>query len=662
MLEFARRHWATIAGTGTIGAALLLSASWISDSTLDTLTRASAVGKAESFAELLFVDPSYIDSMQSGLSRRHDQEAALRAASVAAGIRRFSVFSADGEHIFSTDTIGAGWQLRDRPGGYSHGGRLSIVTDRTDADWRIVRNLAFDVPTVIMPIADEKGTTHLLAIDADVAVERAGFRAGLARAMALLLVVLGVATGIPMLVYLRRKRRVEEADERIFFLHNHDTLTSLINRRRMQEETDRILATSRATRERAAIWYLDVDSLAEINDRLGQAAGDTVLRTVAGRLAEVVDQDDLVARIGSDDFAILLRRYKGEECLRALALRVKTALQEPVQIGSESVHVNVSLGVALMPDHGRTYAELIKHAEHAFEYQKNVRKKEYTVFAPAMDKETHRRWTIEQLLRKSLDTGGFSLFFQPIVSGRTGEVMGFEALLRMPDGKGGYIPPVEFIPIAETRGYIKAIGTWVIEEAARQAATWPDHIFVSVNLSPVQFRDGDIVGIVQNALSAAGIEGRRLGIEVVESLLLDHTDDVLEQLRGLKRLGVSIDMDDFGTGYSSLGYLWRFPFDKLKIDQSFMMAFSQGGSGVSHIIETIIALAHNLDLKVTTEGVETAEQAEFLSGLGCDQMQGYYFGRPMPADAVASEILSNFAARRLPGAKAGARELVPQEH
>ena len=658
MLAFAKKYWGTIAGTGAIGAALLCGAFWIAGTTLDALTRTAAIERAENFAELLLNDQAHIDSFQSGLSRDHDLESMLRAASVAAGVRRFSLFSADGTHLFSTDMPGDGWQLRDRPGGYSNGGRLAITTDRTDTDWRIVRNTEFDVPTVIMPLGTGGTLTHMIAIDTQVGAERAGFRIGLVQAMGMLVGILVTATGIPMLFYVRRKRRVEEADERIYFLHNHDSLTNLLNRRRMQEETDRILATSRATRERTAVWYLDVDGLSEINDRLGQAGGDTVLKGIAERLAEVVDQDDLVGRIGSDDFAILLRRYTGEESLRALALRIKSACEVPIPVGSEMVRTSVSMGVALMPDHGRTFAELLKHAEYAFQYQKNVRQKDYTVFAPAMDKETHRRWTIEQLLRSALETGGFSLFFQPIVSGASAEILGFEALLRMPDGKGGFIPPSEFIPIAETRGYIKAIGTWVIEEATRQAATWPDHIFVSVNLSAVQFRDGDIVEIVRKALAAAGIQGRRLGIEVVESLLLDHNDEVLGQLSGLKELGASIDMDDFGTGYSSLGYLWRFPFDKLKIDQSFMRAFSEGGSGVSHILETIISLAHNLGLKVTAEGIETPEQATFLSHLGCDQLQGYYFGRPMPADAVAGEILSSFSARRLHKSSAPERRVV----
>ncbi|MEC5292631.1 EAL domain-containing protein [Aurantimonas sp. C2-6-R+9] len=231
---------------------------------------------------------------------------------------------------------------------------------------------------------------------------------------------------------------------------------------------------------------------------------------------------------------------------------------------------------------------------------------------------------------------------RPIVNGDGSRLLGFEALLRLRDENGEYISPSVFVPIAEARGYIKAIGTWVIREATRQIAQWPQDLFVSVNLSPVQFGDGDLVRIVETALRDANISGKRLEIEVVESLLLDRSDDILAQLRELRALGISIDMDDFGTGYSSLGYLWRFPFDKLKIDQSFMVALENGEPNVSRLLETIVSMAHHLKMKVTTEGVETEAQVALMKSLGCDQLQGYFFGRPMPADQAAAEILTRF--------------------
>jgi EAL domain-containing protein (putative c-di-GMP-specific phosphodiesterase class I) len=270
---------------------------------------------------------------------------------------------------------------------------------------------------------------------------------------------------------------------------------------------------------------------------------------------------------------------------------------------------------------------------------------DFIAYDPSMDEEAVRRRSIEARVREAITSDGFELFYQPIVCGSTHEPLGFEALIRLPTGDGQFISPADFIPIAEARGYIKEIGSWVIRQATRQLALWPDHLFISVNLSAVQFRDGDLVDIVAQALRDSGIAGHRLEIEVVESLLLDRSDLILDQLSALKRLGVSIAMDDFGTGYSSLGYLWRFPFDKLKIDQSFMLAFGEGEANVSQIIETIVSLGHHMGMKVTTEGVETADQVAALSAMGCDQLQGYHFGRPQPVDRIASEMLKQTSAR-----------------
>ncbi|RYD30233.1 MAG: GGDEF domain-containing protein, partial [Sphingomonadales bacterium] len=321
------------------------------------------------------------------------------------------------------------------------------------------------------------------------------------------------------------------------------------------------------------------------------------------------------------------------------------AVAEPIELKGQIIRPGISIGVAMMPADGRNFGDLTKHAELALLHHKTAQTGDFTLFEPHMDEDVHRRRQIEAMVRAAVANDGFELFYQPIVSGRGAALLGFEALLRMPDPAGGYISPSVFVPIAESRGFIKEIGTWVIRKAAQQIALWPEHLFVSVNLSAVQFRDGDLVGIIGDALKAAGVDGRRMEIEVVESLLLERSEDILKQLKELKALGISIDMDDFGTGYSSLGYLWRFPFDKLKIDQSFMVAFESGELNVRAILGTIVSLAHHMQMKVTAEGVETEAQVALLDELGCDQIQGYYYGKPMPADRVAAELLSQYKTR-----------------
>ncbi|MBC8128813.1 MAG: bifunctional diguanylate cyclase/phosphodiesterase [Rhizobiaceae bacterium] len=601
--------------------------------------------KSERFGELLLSAQGNLDAFLTGLARDPDAETRVRTVAGLADIDSFAIFDRRGQEVFRSRSDRYDWLLRDRAGGISSGGRLSDQVLGRPGSWQVVNDDGKTNPSIVTPLIRDGQTVGYLSVVADMLDDRAAYTSALTGASLKLLVMLLVATGLPTLFYVRRHRKIVEADDRIQFLANHDPLTHLFNRTRMQQETERVLSTSRATREEMAFCFVDIDGLSEINNSLGQAQGDELLRHVASRINASVDRTDLIARIGADDFTILHRRVEGPEDVIALVRRIRASVGEPIDLKGQIVRPQVSIGVAMMPRDGRTHGELVRHAELAVFHQKTTKTGEFTLFDTHMDEEVHRRRQVEAMVRAAVAADGFELFYQPIVSGDGTELLGFEALIRMPNPDGGYISPADFIAIAETRGYIKEIGTWVIRQAARQIAEWPDHLFVSVNLSAVQFQDGDLVGIVQDALASAGIEGRRLEIEVVESLLLERSEDILGQLNELKALGVSIDMDDFGTGYSSLGYLWRFPFDKLKIDQSFMVAFDAGEQNVREILDTIISLAHIMHMKVTAEGVETEAQVAVLSELGCDQLQGYHFGRPMPADRIAGEVLSRFAVR-----------------
>ncbi len=646
LLSTLRSYWRAAAWSAIVAAAVLVGGLTLGARTVDHMIETGASSRAETFAAFLLSDRRRLDALLLGLTRDPDLETKIRTVAALSHVASFSIFDPQGREVFATRSADHDWLLRNRPGGVDTGAQLSQSAIHQQGAWRSIVDGDRAHLVVIMPLLENGRAVAYLAAEIDLSAEGSAYETTLLWASAQLLTIVALSTGAPALLYWRRKRRMKEADERIYFLHNHDALTNLLNRRRMTEEVDRILATARATRERTALWFIDVDGLAEINNMHGQAAGDEVLRVTASRLSEVVDRGDLLSRTGSHDFAILQRAVRNEDQLQSLAHRILATTTKPVALGGSDVTPRVTLGVCQSPDSGRSYSELFRHAELAFQHQKNTRRGDYTLFDPRMDEEAHRRRLVEQMLRAALEDGAFELFYQPIMAGDCETVVGFEALIRMPDGQGGHVPPSVFIPIAESRGYIRAIGTWVIGQAARQAAQWPDHLFVSVNLSAVQFRDGDLVEVVRKALTAAGIQGRQLGIEVVESLLLEQSDEVLEQLRGLRALGVSIDMDDFGTGYSSLGYLWRFPFDKLKIDQSFMRAFDEEKSNAPKVVQTIVSLGHQLGLKVTAEGVETREQAEILRSFGCDQLQGFYFGRPKPANEIAPEML-NLASRRL---------------
>ncbi|WP_246191174.1 putative bifunctional diguanylate cyclase/phosphodiesterase [Aureimonas leprariae] len=647
MRQLLERYWATVAGFSVIAGCVVLGVGYIGNTTVHDILATSMEKRGQRFADVLSDLPRAADALLTGLSRDPDQETDIRRAASLAGIDSFAVFAADGRETFRSRSDQYEWLLRDRPGGVTSGSRLAASVVGREGDFRIVGSDRNGKSSVLVTLDRAGKRIGFVSIWADPAFERRGFAVTLAAASLKVLGLLLTAAGVPLLVYVRRKNKIAEAAERIDFLANRDPLTRLLNRRRMQEEVDRAVTTARATRAEFLYCCIDIDGLSEINDTLGQAHGDELLKVVANRLASAIDSNDLLARIAADDFALLVRRAGKPEDLAALAQKLRASVAEPIELKGKTVRPQISIGVSRMPRDGRTQNDLVKHAQLALSHHKASRMGDFVEFESSMDAESDRRRLIETLVRNAVENDGFELAYQPLVSGDGNALIGFEALLRLRDEEHRYVSPSVFVPVAEARGYIKDIGTWVIREAARQVAQWPEHVTVSVNLSAVQFRDGDLVDIVADALASAGIAGHRLEVEVVESLILERTDSVLSQLRELKALGVSIAMDDFGTGYSSLGYLWKFPFDKLKIDRSFMVALDEGEANVPEILGTIISMAHLMRMRVTTEGVETEAQAELLQALGCDILQGYRFGKPMRPTEVAADVLTRFADRRV---------------
>jgi diguanylate cyclase (GGDEF)-like protein len=446
-----------------------------------------------------------------------------------------------------------------------------------------------------------------------------------------------LAGGIPGYGLYRQMLKLRDSRAETLFLSENDSLTGLPNRNRLNDAAKRALALSRRTKRRVAALMIDLDRFKDINNDFGQAAGDKVLKAAAKRLRSSIPEEDIVARFGGDEFVVLQIGMHQPNGASSLADRLTRVLAEPYLIDGSELACGASIGIALSSQDEEDLDALVACADAALFKAKASGRNSVSFFEPGMDAKIRERRDIEAGIRRALAADLFQLAYQPLYSFHDGRLLGFEALLRWPEG---WPPqsPVEFIPVAEESGLINSIGVWALETACRTAANWAHPLMVAVNLSPVQFRDGNIVSIVKRALESSGLHPERLELEVTESLWIHDSDSVINQLRRLRGLGVSIALDDFGTGYSSLAYLWKFPFNTVKIDQSFVRGMENEPKAAA-IVHTITSLGKVLDLTITAEGVETPEQARILKEAGCDQAQGFLFGRPLPA--LAATALAN---------------------
>jgi|HubBroStandDraft_4_1064222.scaffolds.fasta_scaffold17647_2 diguanylate cyclase (GGDEF)-like protein len=448
--------------------------------------------------------------------------------------------------------------------------------------------------------------------------------------------------GLPALAWYRRTKEKQQADRRIRFLAHHDALTGLANRAQLIESLKAALAILPLRHNGIAVHFLDLDRFKQVNDSLGHDGGDSLLKTVAERLRAVVRIEDVVARLGGDEFVVVQTGIPGKAQAEDFARRIISAVTAPMKLKDRPFSATVSVGVALAPADGTEPERLLKSADLALYKAKADGRNCFRFFLAEMDAELQARLKLEAIIREAVLHDRFELHYQPLFEMSERRLIGFEALIRLPAEDGTLIPPLVFIPVAEDLQLIDEIGAWVLREACRTAATWPEHLTVAVNLSPAQFLAGSISDIVAAALKDAGLAAHRLELEITETLLLGNSEAIMAELRRLKAMGVAIVMDDFGTGYSSLSYLWRFPFDKIKIDRSFMQGFDGSGRDVKTVVKTIIALGRELNMRVTVEGVETATQAAFLDKADGDQAQGFFFGRPIPASEVSANILADF--------------------
>jgi diguanylate cyclase (GGDEF)-like protein/PAS domain S-box-containing protein len=417
-----------------------------------------------------------------------------------------------------------------------------------------------------------------------------------------------------------------QAEEHIAHMARHDALTELPNRLLFHEKMADGLVRVESTGESMALMCLDLDNFKGINDSLGHPIGDKLLQKIAQRLCSKLASVDTIARLGGDEFAIL-HPTKNLQDTEDLARAIVGAVSEPVVIDGQEIATGISIGIAVAPANGKTSDHLMKCADLALYQAKYQGRSTYRFFEPAMDVRLQVRRALETDLRRALTAGEFQLAYQPQINLSTNELIGFEALLRWTHPERGSVSPAEFIPIAEETGLIIPIGQWVLRQACTEAAKWPAGMKVAVNLSPVQFRGRGLLSTVTQTLAAASLPADRLELEITEAVLLEQNESNIGTLHQLRALGTRIAMDDFGTGYSSLSYLRKFPFDKIKIDRSFVFDSIAGQQGEA-IIRTIAELGSTLGITTTAEGIETADQLQLVRRAGCTEGQGYLIGRP----------------------------------
>ncbi len=437
----------------------------------------------------------------------------------------------------------------------------------------------------------------------------------------------------------------EESQARSQYLAYHDSLTGLGNRLLFKEQLEEALKDVSVASHPLAVLFLDLDGFKAVNDTLGHSIGDLLLKSVAAKLRDILPRTDRIARLGGDEFAILQISAAQPGSSIALAEKIIEVVGQPNSIDGHDVTVGASVGIAVARPGDINTENFLKSADLAMYSAKSDGRGTYRMFDPEMDAIVQARRLLERDMRTALAQDGFRLFYQPLVNLQTKKVTAFEALMRWQHPERGMVPPSDFIPVAEEMGLIVQLGEWALRQACAEATEWPDGICVSVNLSPLQFAKGNLVSSVMSALASAGLPASRLELEITESVLLEKSERNITILNQLRDLGVRISMDDFGTGYSSIGYLRSFPFDKIKIDQSFVRDLLVDEGSLA-IVRAIAGLGVSFGMITTAEGVETEEQMRCLNLEGCIEVQGYLYSRPVPADEILG-VLASLDNRRL---------------
>ncbi len=454
-------------------------------------------------------------------------------------------------------------------------------------------------------------------------------------AITLLLLSAGIA--VPGAFAWMRERQRRKAEEQLRYLEEHDPLTGLSNRKAFLDDLTQAIARMHRDRTHIAVLCVDIDKFKDINEAADHSGGDQVLRDIGGRIKSTLRDGDLISRLGADEFAIALVDITNLGDVMAFMNRLVEALRRPLQVAGNEMPITTSVGIALAPADGDSAPIVLRHAGIALARAKGDGGQRMCFFEQSMDKALQRRRMVEHELRLALGREEFEVVYQPQYDLATERQCGSEALIRWQHPVHGKIAPGHFISVAEDTGLIVPLGEWVLRRACSDAMKWPEPLFVSVNLSPAQFRDGDVAETVAQILKETGLPPTRLELEITENLLINDTEEVLAKLDRLRQLGVAIAMDDFGTGFSSLSYLARFPFSKIKIDRQFIRNMPRDPA-MKAIVKTVIALGKSLDVTITAEGVETEEQAAMLREFGCPQVQGFLYGYPGAPDVDTKPV------------------------
>lgn len=443
-----------------------------------------------------------------------------------------------------------------------------------------------------------------------------------------------------------KNEQLTEAMHQMHHMAHHDVLSGLPNRRLFLDKLTAAMAEARLRSHQVAVVFVDLDRFKNINDTFGHEFGDLLLQGFSRKMAENLRKDDTVSRQGGDEFALILNKITEEEDIVPLLERIQSALEEPVSVNGQELNMSMSIGIAVYPRDGETTEELMKHADIAMYHAKEQGRNNYQFFSEDMNATISRKVQLENGLRSALANDEFILHYQPQVHAATGEVTGMETLIRWCTADGTIVSPAEFIPLAEETRLILPIGEWVLVNACRQAKRWHEeghrHLKLAVNLSPLQFLDASLMEIVRNALAQTGFPALSLELEITEGVAVYDAELAIARMEALRELGIGIALDDFGTGYSSMMYLKRFPITNLKIAQPFVQDMETNPADKA-LVSTMISMAHSLDMSVIAEGVETHGQLAALQNLGCDEIQGYLFSRPLTAEQFTAMLKTGLA-------------------
>lgn len=533
-----------------------------------------------------------------------------------------------------------------------NGDPLDIGLDRDSEAWRLTSAegaviAAFhSSPDGRLPwpvVRREQTVSDFGRVVGKVVVERS-LRGLVLRASVVALASLGVSVIVFFSLSVFPLRAMRRAWTQVSYLASHDPLTGLANRAVFRDRLDHALRVAHRYEETVAVLCLDLDRFKDVNDVLGHAVGDLLLKEVGARLQAEIRESDTVARLSGDEFAIIQVRLDQPEHAASLAGRIIARIGKPFQINGHRLGVGVSIGIAVATSSLEANAtELLKNADLALYASKQRGRGGYSFYHEDMNARLQMRRLIENELHAALEQRSFEIYYQPQIDLEDHSIIGVEALLRWPHPTRGFIPPSEFIPVAEECGAILALSEWVLRKACSDATRW-QNLRVAVNLSPIQFRTHGLVELVKRTLEETRLDPTRLELEITEGILMKDTKDNIATLNKLKALGVRIAMDDFGTGYSSLSYLSKFPFDKIKIDRSFISHAAKSADGVS-IIRAAIGMSRSLKIDASVEGVETQEQVDLLWHEGCREVQGYFFGKPMPIAEFDGVFLKSLTAQ-----------------